>query len=373
MTRPLVLAAALVLVAGCKSEDVILVGEVGSMTGPEASFGQSTHRGIQLAVEEVNARGGVKGKKLRVKAIDDQGKPEEAAAATTALISRDKVVAIVGEVASTRSKAMAPIAQKQQVPMVSPSSTNETVTMIGDYIFRVCFIDPFQGRVMARFARETLKLDRAAILRDIRSDYSVGLAKSFEAAFKELGGTIVGDESYASNDVDFRAQLTTLKGRDPQAIFVPGYYSDVPLVARQARELGLSAPLLGGDGWDSSKLYEVGGPALDGSYFSNHYSADDPSPRIRQFLEAYRKKYAGEVPDGLAAQGYDAMMVLAEAMARAPDLSGPALRDALARTADYDGVTGRITIDAQRNAMKPAVVLKVAAGGKFEFVERVQP
>jgi branched-chain amino acid transport system substrate-binding protein len=308
-----------------------------------------------------------------VKSIDDQGKAEEAAAAVTALISRDNVVAVMGEVASSRSLAMAPIAQKQKVPMVSPSSTNERVTQVGDYVFRVCFIDPFQGLVMAKFARNTLKFDKVAVLRDVRSDYSVGLAEAFKKGFTELGGTLVADESYASNDVDFRAQLTSLKAKEPQGVFVPGYYSDVGLIARQARELGLEAPLMGGDGWDSSKLYEVGGAALEGSYFSNHYSVDDPSPKIKAFVEAFRAKYNGETPDGLAAMGYDAGSILADALARAADVSGPAIRDALAQTKAFDGVTGTITIDANRNAQKPAVVLKIGKGGKYEFAERVQP
>jgi len=372
LTARAALAVALSL-AACTKDDAIVIGEVGSMTGPEATFGQSTHKGVLLALDHLNAKGGLNGKKLRVKVIDDQGKPEEAASATTALISRDKAIAIIGEVASTRSLAMAPIAQKQQVPMVSPSSTNVEVTKKGDYIFRVCFIDPFQGTVMAKFARETLKFSKAAILRDVRSDYSVGLAKAFAEAFVAAGGTITADESYASNDVDFRAQLTKIKGTAPETIFVPGYYSDVPLVARQAKELGLAVPLLGGDGWDSAKLYEVGKEALDGSYFSNHYAVDDTSQKAKSFVDAYKGKFGGEMPDSLAAQGYDATMVLYDAMTRAKELTGPAIRDALAATKGFDGVTGNITIDAERNARKPAVVLKIAAGGKFEFISRVEP
>jgi branched-chain amino acid transport system substrate-binding protein len=356
-----------------KSDDTILVGEVGSMTGDQATFGISTHRGILLALDEINAAGGVKGKKLRVKSIDDQGKAEEAASATTALITRDKAVAIIGEVASSLSLQMAPIAQKNQVPMISPSSTNVRVTQVGDYIFRVCFIDPFQGEVMGKFAKNTLGYNKVAVLRDIGSDYSVGLANAFVKTYKELGGEIVADESYNKGAVDFRAQLTSIKAKGPQAIFVPGYYTDVGLLSKQARELGLNVPLMGGDGWDSEKLYEIGGQALDGSFFSNHYSVDDPSPRIRAFVEAYKTKFAGQVPDSLAAQGYDAMKILADAMGRAPSLEGPALREALAATKNFDGVTGNINIDANRNALKPAVVLKVAPGGKYDFVTRVQP
>ncbi len=376
-----VLAAAL----GCKKESqgggnvgaadtgVIKVGEVGSMTGTEATFGTSSDRGIQLAVKETNAAGGIKGKQVQVIALDDEGKPEEAATAATRLISSEHVIALLGEVASTRSLFMAPKAQAAKVPMVSPSSTNEKVTAVGDYIFRACFIDPFQGYVMAKFATETLKLKKAAVLRDVRNDYSVGLAKVFSDNFTKMGGQIVDNESYSSGDVDFKAQLTNIKGAGPQALYVPGYYTDVGLIARQAREVGLTVPLLGGDGWDSEKLYEIGGPALEGSYFSNHYSVDDPSPRIQEFVAKFKKEYGGQVPDSLAAQAYDASGMLFDAMKRAKDLTGPSIRDALAETKNYKGVTGDITMDDKRNASKPAVVLKIGKGGKYEFAGRIMP
>jgi branched-chain amino acid transport system substrate-binding protein len=376
--RSLVLAVLVVTAlagpfACTKDDNVIVIGEVGSMTGQEATFGQSTHKGILLAAEQINQKGGIKGKKVRVRSIDDQGKPEEAVAAITALITRDKVTAVLGEVASKISLQMAPKAQQLKVPMISPSSTNVRVTQVGDYVFRVCFIDPFQGEVMARFAKENLGLERVAVLRDVASDYSTGLADAFTKTYGTLGGKVILDESYHKGDVDFRAQLTKIKGEAPQAIFVPGYYNDVGLIARQAKEMGIEVPLLGGDGWDSEKLYEVGGKALEGSYFSNHYSVDDPSPRIKAFVDAYKAKFEGQVPDGLAAMGYDAMGVLADALQRAPDTSGNVLRDAIAATKNFEGVTGNISIDANRNALKPAVVLKIAVGGKYEFVQRVQP
>ncbi len=330
------------------------------MTGTEATFGTSSHNGIQLATNEVNGAGGIKGRQIVVIALDDQGKPEEAATAATRLISSEHVVALLGEVASTRSLFMAPKAQAAKVPMVSPSSTNEKVTAVGDYIFRACFIDPFQGYVMAKFATDTLKLKKAAILRDVRNDYSVGLAKVFNDNFTKLGGQIVDNQSYSSGDVDFKAQLTNIKSAAPQALYIPGYYTDVGLIARQAREVGLTVPLLGGDGWDSEKLYEIGGTALEGSYFSNHYSVDDPSPRIQEFVAKFKKAYGGQVPDSLAAQAYDAAGMLYDAMKRANDVSGPAIRDALAQTKDYRGVTGDITMDDKRNATKPAVVLRVS-------------
>jgi branched-chain amino acid transport system substrate-binding protein len=355
--------------------DVLLAGHVASLTGSEATFGTSSDKGIHLAFDEVNARGGVKGKKLGVKTYDNGGKPEESAVAATRLVVEDRVSVLLGEVASTRSLAMAPIADSNKVPMITPSSTNPKVTKVGDktrpYVFRVCFIDPFQGTVMAKFARERLKVSRVAVLRDVGNDYSVGLADYFLSKFKELGGTIVDDQSYKAGDQDFKAQLTAMKAKAPQAIYVPGYYTDVGLIARQARELGIQAPLMGGDGWDSEKLYEIGGKALEGSYFSNHYSPEDPSPRIQEFVKKYQARYGG-VPDSLAAQAYDAAQIAADAMMRAKDLSGEAIRDALAATKDFQGVTGVITIDADHNAVKPAVILEIK-NGAGHYVATIPP
>lgn len=357
---------------GADAKGPIVVGHVGSMTGTEATFGLSSDRGLRLFFDELNAKGGVKGRQIKVITLDDQGKPEEAATAATRLIASDHVTALLGEVASTRSLFMAPKAQLAKVPMVTPSSTNAKVTQVGDYIFRACFIDPFQGYVMAKFARDTLKISKVAILRDVRNDYSVGLAAVFAEEFAKLGGTIVANESFSQGDVDFKAQLTNIKAQGPEAIYEPGYYTDTGLIARQAREAGITVPLLGGDGWDSDKLYEIGGAALEGGYFSNHYSVDDPSPRIQEFVARYRKAH-NATPDGLAAQAYDAAGILADAMQRAADLSGPAIRDALAATKNFQGVTGNISMDANRNPVKPAVVLKVGKGGKYEFVTRIEP
>jgi branched-chain amino acid transport system substrate-binding protein len=368
-------ASAAPAAAGPAAGGPILVGHVGSLTGNEATFGDSTDKGIRLAVDEQNAKGGVKGRQVSVKTYDDQGKQEEASLVTTRLVTDDKVTVLLGEVASKRSLAMASIADKYQVPMVTPSSTNPKVTKDGDktrpYVFRVCFIDPFQGTVMAKFARETLKLQKVAVLRDVGNDYSVGLADYFLVKFKELGGEIVDDQSYKAGDSDFKAQLTAIKRKKPEAIYVPGYYTEVALIARQTRELGLPVPLMGGDGWDSAKLYEIARGALEGSYFSNHYSPDDPSPRIVEFVKKFKARH-NVVPDSLAAQGYDAARVAIEAMERAPDLTGPAIRDALAATKEFQGVTGVITIDADHNAVKPAVVLKIE-GNDGKFVATVQP
>ncbi len=353
------------------ASDVIKVGEVGSMTGTEGTFGVSTHNGIELAINQINAKGGVKGKKLELISMDDQGKPEEAATAVTKLITQNKVAAILGEVASSRSMAMAPIAQQYQIPMISPSSTNPKVTELGDSIFRVCFIDPFQGTVMAKFASENLKLKKVAILRDVKNDYSVGLADYFAKKFKEMGGTIVADQAYSSGDTDFKTQLTNIKGKAPEALMVPGYYTEVGLIARQAREAGITVPLLGGDGWDSPKLAEIGGKSVEGSYFSNHYSQEDQSAVVQTFVTEYKKAY-NAVPDGLAAMGYDAAMVLADAMNRAPDLNSASVRAAIAQTVNFPGVTGTITINSERNAVKPAVVL-VVENGQYKYRTTVTP
>ncbi len=352
--------------------DTILIGHVGSLTGAQATFGISTDQGIKLAIDEENGKGGVKGKKLVLKTYDDQGKPEEAANATIRLITQDGAKVILGEVASSNSLAMAPKAQEAKVPMISPSSTNPEVTKKGDYIFRVCFIDPFQGYAMAKFARENLKLTKVAILKDQKSDYSLGLTDVFERKFTELGGKIVATEAYSQGDTDFRAQLTSLKGKKPDGIYIPGYYTDVGIIAKQARELGLKGVLLGGDGWDSPKLTELGQSAVEGSYFTNHYSVEDPSPRVQNFIADYRKRFGDAPPDALGALGYDSAKVAIEAMRRAPDLSGPAIRDAIAATKDFPGVAGTITIDAERNAMKPAVVVQVT-DGKQKYVATVTP
>ena len=367
------LLAAAVTLPSCKrsSGDEILIGEYGSLTGTTATFGQSTDNAIQMAFDEINAAGGLLGKKVRVIVEDDQSKPEEAATAVTKLINQNHVVAMLGEVSSSRSLAAAPICQANRVPMISPSSTNPRVTQVGDYIFRVCFIDPFQAEVGARIAWETLKLKKVAILSDVRNDYSVGLQTFFRQHYKQLGGEIVAEQSYSEGDSDFRAQLTQIKSANPEGIYVPGYYTEVATIARQARELGITVPLIGGDGWDSPRLWEIGGEALNGCYFSNHYSVDDPAPAVQKFVADYRKRY-NQTPDALAALGYDAARILADAMTRAGSTAGDKVRDALVSTKDFQGVTGLITINSERNAVKPAVVLKIE-NGKFVYVDTIKP
>jgi branched-chain amino acid transport system substrate-binding protein len=362
----------LAFATGCQNKsDKIMIGNFGSMTGAEATFGISTRDGIVLAIEEWNKAGGLLGKQIELKAYDNQGKPEEARLSVEKLINVDNVVAVLGEVASTRSIAAAPVAQQNKVPMISPSSTNPEVTQKGDYIFRVCFIDPFQGEVMAKFAFNTLKLRKAAILRDSKSDYSMGLAKYFTKTFTALGGEIVGDEKFVSGDVDFKAQLTNLKSKQPEFLYVPGYYTEVGLIARQAREQGIKVPLMGGDGWDSDKLTEIGGDAVNGSYFSNHYTQQDPRPEVQNFIKNYQARF-GSKPDALAASGYDAARILFEAIKSTKSIEGKAIRDALAATKNFNGVTGVITINENRDATKSAVVLQVQ-GKEFKYVATVEP
>ena len=363
-----------VLFVGCGNQNArneILVGEYSSLTGTTATFGQSTHHGLELAINEVNAAGGVLGKQIKLLTEDDQSKPEEAATAATKLITRDGVIAVLGEVASSRSLAAAPICQSYNIPMISPASTNPAVTQKGNYIFRVCYIDPFQGEVMAKFAFNSLKVTRAAILKDVKNDYSVGLAQFFQVAFDSMGGEVVAIQSYSEGDTDFRAQLTALKGANPQIIIVPGYYTECALIAKQARELNMNMPIMGGDGWDSTKLIEVGGDALNNTYYISHYSPDDTASIVRNFVTTYKQKYS-QVPDAMGALGYDAARLLCDAIKRAGSTDSVALRNAIADTKDFPGVTGKITIDENRNARKTATIIAVE-NKEPHFKETIQP
>lgn len=353
-----------------RAQEEIRVGEYASLTGGSASFGQSSHKGTELAIDEINARGGVLGKPLKLITEDDQSQAGQPATIVRKLISQDKVVAILGEVASSKSLEAAPICQQAGIPMITPASTNTKVTEVGDYIFRTCFIDPFQGTVIARFALSK-GWKKVAVLVDVKQDYSVGLAENFIKNFTANGGEIVREQKYSSGDKDFKPQLTSLKAARPEAIFVPGYYAEVALIAKQARLLGIKVPLLGGDGWVGDSLLKVAGQSLDGSFFSCHFSSDDQSPRVQEFVKKYQEKY-GQLPDDMAALGYDSAMILADAITRAGTTEPAKLRDAIAATSNHEGVTGRISIDQDRNASKPAVILTIANGG-FQFVETVQP
>jgi len=378
MTRSLRLAllpAFAVLAAALPAADqpaTIRVGEFASLTGKEAAFGQSSHKGTLLAVEELNAAGGVLGRPIELITEDDQSKQGEAATIAKKLISRDKIIALLGEVASGRSLEAAPIAQNYKIPMISPSSTNPKVTEMGNYIFRVCFIDPFQGTAMAKFGLNTLKLKKVALLTSVSSPYSVGLAKYFKETFTANGGTVVIEQRYSEGDKDFKAQLTAIKAAGVDGIFVPGYYTEAALIAKQARELELTYPLFGGDGWEAPQLIEIGGKAMEGTFYSTHYSAENSAPAVQNFVKRFRARFANETPDAMAALGYDSVMVLADALRRAGTTDHAKLRSALAATKDYEGITGRTTIDARRNATKAAVVITVK-DGEFKFVESIVP
>jgi branched-chain amino acid transport system substrate-binding protein len=360
------------LAVSVRAQDII-IGEFASLTGSEATFGINSSNGVELAKEEINKAGLLGGRKIKIVIEDDQSKPGQPSSAVKKLIASDKAIAIVGEIASSRSLEAAPICQEAKIPMVSPGSTNPSVTEKGDYIFRVCFIDPFQGTVMAKFALDHLHAKKVAILQDVKSDYSKGLAQYFKEYFTAHGGQIVTERSYSGGgtDKDFRAQLTSIKAAQPDAIFVPGYYTEAGLIGKQARSLGIKVPLLGGDGWDSPKLAEIGGSGIDGCYFSTHFSTQDTNPKVQDFVKRYQEKFK-MMPDGMAPLGYDAMMILGDAIKTAGSTDAAKIRDALANVKDYDGVTGKITIDSKRNASKSAVILKVN-GKQNDFVTTVAP
>jgi branched-chain amino acid transport system substrate-binding protein len=371
------LAAALAAagVGGCdqSSSNDIVIGHLASMTGDTATFGTSADEGIRLALDEINAAGGVLGKKIKIITEDDRSVTSEARTVANKLITRDHVVALLGEIASSRSIAAAPVAQSAKIPMLTPGSTNPKVTQEGDYIFRVCFTDDFQGEAIARFAMESLGLKRFAILYAVNSDYSVGLRDRVKQYVTTHGGQILAEESYTEKaDRDFRGQLTKIKDTNPEAIFMTGYYTEAGLVARQARQLGITVPLIGGDGWDSDVSLESGGDAINGCFFTNHYSPDENRPVVQQFVAAYKAKYNGKVPDAMAVLGYDAMRVMADAIKRAGNTDGTKIRDALAATKAFPGVAGDITIDQNRNASKSIVVIEIK-GGKFTYRTSIQP
>ncbi|CAN5309745.1 ABC transporter substrate-binding protein [soil metagenome] len=340
----------------------IKVGQYASLTGNEATFGQSSDKGVKMAIEEINAAGGVKGRKIELITYDTKGQPQETGNAVTRLCASDHVTALIGEVASSLSIAGGRVAQQYGVPMITHASTNPSVTEIGNMISRICFIDPFQGFAMAKFAKENLKLTKVAVIYDQKQAYSKGLKDNFSKSFAEMGGTITTEQAFNGGDQDFSAQLINIRGSGAEAIYVPSYYGDAANIAVRARALGMTIPLMGGDGWDSAKLAEIGKDAIEGSYYSNHYTADDPNPAVQDFLKKFRAKYDNETPDAMAALGYDAGKLLADAMGRAPSLSGPDLAAAIATTKGFQGVTGVITMDANRNADKPLVIVQMKGG-----------
>ena len=357
------------------SSDIVL-GEYASKTGTTASFGLSSHEGSVLAMDEINSQGGILGKKIKLISEDDRSDANEAVTAVQKLISRDKVVAILGEVASKRSLAGANVCQKEKIPMLSPASTNNTVTQVGDYIFRICFTDDFQGRVCADFAAKR-NWKRVAIFTDVANDYSKGLTKSFKDVYLKSGGQVAIEESYREGENDFKGQLANIKNANVQAVFVPGYYTEVGKMLRQARELGMTISFFGGDGWDDPQTYRNLGAISDGCYFTNHYSADDPSPQVQAFIKSYSAKYrnadgSAKIPDAMAILGYDTLRVMADAIKRAGSTDAKAIRDALAATKDFPGASGKITIDENRNARKPILILELR-GGDTHMVDSITP
>lgn len=349
----------------------IVIGQIDSFSGPQANFGVYSRSGIQLAVAKVNEEGGIEGKKVRLISLDDHGKPEQSKVVVKKLIFEKKVKAILAPSASSRSLAVAPFAQDHQIPMIASTATNPSVTEVGDYIFRSCFIDTFQGAVMARFVRETLKAKKVAILREVGSEYSLGLASFFKEKFVSLGGQIVRDESYREGDIDFKRQLTAIRPMKPAVIYVPGYYTDVANIISQARKMGIEAIFAGGDGWDSNEVYKIDDGAEYESYFSNHYAPQNENPVHTKFVAAYKKKFK-VAPTSGAALGYDAAMVLLDAMKRAKSTDGSKIRAEIARTKNYPGVTGEISLDAKRNAIKSVVIFKVA-GKKTTYIQTINP
>jgi branched-chain amino acid transport system substrate-binding protein len=358
--------------AGVPDRTTIKIGYFGDLTGPTFNFGKSAINGVLMAASEINQAGGINGRQIDVVIEDDKGSPEEAARLTAKLIDQDKVVAIIAGGTSGNSRAAAPKAQTSHIPMISPSSTDPAVTLTGNYIFRACFVDTFQGEVMANFASNTLKAKKAAIFTDFNSPYSKGLTDYFKLSFARLGGSIVSEQTYTQGDADFKGQLSTIRSAEPDVIYIPGYYGDVALIAKQARMIGLTQPLLGGDGWDAPELWQLGGDALNGAYISTHYSVDDPSPAIQQFVGLYKQRYGNLLPDAHAALAYDAARILFDSIMRTGSTDGDKLRDSLAQTKDFAGVTGVISMDANRNAVKPAVVLKLE-DLKFIYQETIQP
>ena len=353
-----------------KPAEPIKIGAVAPVTGPAATFGKSTKQGYEMALEEWNAKGGVLGRKVEMVFEDDKADPTEAANAFSKLINDNHVVAIAGSVTSSCSLAGAPIAQRAGVPMITPTSTNPKVTEQGDYIFRACFIDPFQGTVAAKFAFNNLKAQKAGVIYDIGQDYNTGLAEFFKKGFGDLGGEVVSYEGYPDGTTDFNAQLTKILEQKPDVIYSPNYYNDDGLIAKQARSLGFTGPILGGDGWDSPDLVKIGGDAVNNCYFTNHFSKDDKRSEVQNFVKTYTDKY-GEAPDALAALGYDAMNILLTAIQKAGSTDGVKIKDAM-KDIDYQGVTGHVKFDENRNPVKSAVVLKVE-NGKQVYVTTINP
>ena len=349
----------------------IVLGHYASMSGPKASFGDATDRAIRLAVDEANARGGVLGRKVEVATADDQSNSDQVLPAVYELIDRSHADVVLGEVASTLTLIGAPACQDRGIPMITPSSVAAKITKVGPWIFRVCFTADYQGRAAALFASRDLKARRAAVLVDQGSDYALGYAEAFGPLFERLGGEVVGSWSYRDGDDDFKAQLTAIAASGADVLIVPAMYHDVPGIARQARQVGIVAPLIGGDGWDAAETATLGGEAVEGSYFTTHYAPDQPDARVRRFIAAFQHAY-GSTPDAIAALGYDAARLALDAIARAGSTDHEAVRAALAATKDFPGVTGSVTMGPGRDPAKSVMVLQIREGG-FHLFRTIEP
>lgn len=358
-------------------EEIVIGGNL-ELTGGVASYGTSINDGAKLAIKEINEKGGINGKKIRYEVIDNRSENAEAVSAMTKLITEKKAVAVVAPATSGNTTAIVELANKNKVPIVTGSGTAETVTVaangtVNDYAFRTCFIDPFQGIVAANFASKELNAKNVAIYSDSSSDYAKGLAEAFKSQIEKNGGKVVIHENYVAKDVDFKGTLTRIKGANPDFIFVPGYYEEVGLIVKQARELGIDAPLMGGDGWDSPKLLELAGKdALNNTFITNHYSSGDPDPKIQDFVKAFEDEY-GSAPNAFHALGYDTVYFIADAIKRAGDnVTGEAIQKALAETKDLNLVTGTFTVDEKHNPVKSASVLEYV-NGEQTFKSKVNP
>lgn len=364
------------LLAGCGAPDkadeqVIKIGANMDLSGGGSTFGTSVLNGVKMAVEEVNAAGGINGKQIKLFVEDNKTEPAEAANTTKKLIEQDQVDLIIGAVTSGCTLSSAPIAQASGVPMITPTSTNPQVTETGDYIFRSCFIDPLQGTAMAKFAAEKLKAKTAVIMGDVTSDYSKGLTEVFKKDFEAAGGKVLSVESFAQKDTDFNAQLTKIKAEKPDVIFLPAYYTEVGLILKQARQQGIDQPFIGTDGWDSPKLVEIAGNATNNGYFTNHYATDDQDPVIQGFIKKYKDKY-NQVPDAFATLGYEATLIAVKALEKAGSTDKKAVRDAMAATKDVPGITGKISLDANRNPIKAVTIIEMK-DGKQTFLDKINP
>ncbi|WP_339061284.1 ABC transporter substrate-binding protein [Tepidibacillus marianensis] len=356
----------------------IKIGADLELSGGVAAFGSSARDGAKLAVEEINAAGGVLGKQLELVVADNASKPEESTRSIQKLISEDKVVAVVGAATSGNTLAASTVAMEKKVPIITPSGTATKVTVdertgkVHDYVFRTCFIDPFQGTVMGNFAAKELQAKTAAIYIDSSSDYSKGLAKSFEDQFKKNGGQIVTQESYQQKDNDFKAVLTRIKDKNPDVIYVPGYYEEVGKIVKQGREMGITVPFLGGDGWDAPQMFDIAGKeALNNTFFSNHYSSEDTSPEVQKFVGSFKEKY-NKVPDGFAVLGYDSVQLIAKAIKDAGSAEPTKIKDALAKIKDFKATSGTITYNATHDPIKSAVIIEYK-DGKQSFKTKVNP